>query len=234
MENALQKIRASYQSVLTELLSPYEDVRALGECAQAYALERATAQRLRVTGHWFVSGISGSGKTTITSLLDTHGFSRLPNVTTRARRHGERETDYVFTDESTFQEWEQRGLLFHPHTTNRVSHAIRHEDLKRLETDEKLYVDKSVKSLSVLYEEVPAVKNANLIYLLAPTFDELYERISAREKSRPEGTALSEVAILDRFEEEIEDMRKSAKLPYAYLVNDTPERVVSLIECFVR
>ena len=77
-----------------------------------------------------------------------------------------------------------------------------------------------------MYEEIPTVRDANFIYLLTPTFDDLYARINAREKSHPTGRTLSEEDILDRFEEEIEDMRRSVKLPYAYLVNDTLERIV--------
>ena len=229
MDADWQKVRKRYYVALTEVLRQF-DRSIFDESEMAHVLERLTEPRLRSSSHWFISGISGSGKTTVTRILQEQGFHGLPNVTTRAKRSNEQETDYVFTDEETFAKWEQNGLLFHSHTTNGVSHAIRYEDLQRLSTNEKLYADKSVTSLSVLYKEVPALHVATLIYLLPPSFDELCIRIEAREKS--DVRALSRQEILTRFSEEIEEMHKSIELPYAYIVNDSKERVTNKVKSF--
>jgi len=70
-----------------------------------------------------------------------------------------------------------------------------------------------------------------LIYILPPSFRELYKRISIREQERESNNekTLSKLEILDRFEEEIADMRLARKMPYAFLVNDNRSRVKKAI-----
>lgn len=199
-----------------------------------YELERGSMDRLKPSRVWILSGISGSGKTTISKILDSIGFKKLPNVTTRPRRLREKGSEYVFVDTKTFLAWRKRNMLFHPHKRNAVWHALLKKDIKKLLSRKfRVYMDKSVASSLVLLKEFPRPACITFIYLLAPSFRDLYKRIYSRESVHGE-RALSKTEIFDRFEEEIQDMEKARKLPYVYLVNDSPKRVRKIIRRFIK
>src|SRR3989338_3713370 len=51
---------------------------------------------------YIISGISGSGKTSLGLRLEGRGFRKIPNTVTRPRRPEERENDCIFVDEAEF------------------------------------------------------------------------------------------------------------------------------------
>lgn len=197
-----------------------------------YLLENNTLPRLKQNSLWIISAISGSGKTTILKQLASVGFCKLPNVTTRAQRAEETENDYVFVDKKTFLAWKLNNLLFHPHKRNGVLHAILKTDIQKLKNkDSFFYLDKSVAASLKLKEALPNNIKFTFLYVLTPTFKELYARITKRENLRKINGEkyLSKKEIFNRFKEEINDMKKSPKLPYIYIVNDSLNRVRKLL-----
>ncbi len=197
-----------------------------------YALEDATTLRLQPHRSWVISGISGSGKTTATKYFERHGLIKLPNVTTRARRIGEKDSEYHFLASKKFLLLRKAGVFYHPHRRNGVWQAILKKDLQRLAKGKQhFYLDKSVASAIALTKALAKTSDIGFIYLLPPNFRDLWERIDKREQRRKEHgeKRLSRGEILDRFAEEIIDMRKSVKLPYSYFVNDDPKRLETFI-----
>lgn len=180
----LKDIESRYYATLRRVLK--QVARAEPTCSNeqlCHELERLTHGRLKVSPHWFLSGISGAGKSTTIRILAEHGFRRLPNVTTRDARPGEDVSDYVFVNDATFEQWNAEGRIFQPHITNKVWHGILQEDIDRVRGgSDPLFADKSVKSVVSLVEAVPEMADANLVYILAPTFRDLYARIENREK----------------------------------------------------
>lgn len=195
-----------------------------------YLLENATLFRLKPKRRWIISAISGSGKTTISKYLVTANYKKIPNVTTRPRRFGEKFVDYFFVSNSKFLSLKKRNLLFHPHKRNEVWHAIMKKDIGKFNNKKsKIYLDKSVASSLALINSLPKKTDFNYVFILPPTFNELYKRMKKRERSRDKKEYLSKKQIFKRFEEEIKDMQKSIELPYIYVVNDSLPRVRTLI-----
>lgn len=196
----------------------------------AQRMESMTARLLHPSNTWFVSGISGSGKSTVVHALRERGYARIPNVVTRPRRPEESEHENVFVTEAEFDRMEAAGSLFHPHMTNGVRHAMRISDITSMtEGARPSYLDKSVPSVIDLIRAYPRLGTNTFVYLLPPSFEELYRRISERESQPGREHALTEEQLADRFEEEIVQMRLSTGAPYAYVLNDSIERVRSLI-----
>ena len=231
---SLRSLERQYNRTLREValkhgLSP--DSTQAGLVSQ---IENTTGGNLHSSPTWVLSGISGSGKSTIVKILQRKGFERLPNVVTRHRRPEESETDNRFVDDKTFIELQRKGELFHPHVTNGVRHAILKQDIEKLISGEHLlYLDKSVSSVLSLLEEYPALRSATFVYLLPPSFETLCERLHGRERSGYRHHALTSEQILSRLEEEIGQMKQSGNVPYAYVVNDSIERVKNIIASYL-
>ncbi len=200
-------------------------------------LEKESIKRLKPSRKWIISGISGSGKTTVSKVLEHAGFKKLPNVVTRPRRFNEKNSENVFTDTKTFLKWRKEGLLFHPHKRNGAWHAILKSDIKKLQDGKiPMYMDKSIASSIALLKSLPKSIRITFIYLIVPSFLELYKRICSREteQAKKGKKALNDKEIFYRFEEEISDMGKVVRLPYVYLVNDSPKRIQRIISKFVK
>lgn len=231
MSITFAEVQAEYNAVLTTLaehLGFADDQKT----DPAHYLELATKSRLHRANQWFISGISGSGKSTVTKLLEENGYAKIPNVTTRARRQSERENDYVFTDSPTFQAWEAEGKLFHPHDRNGVRHAVLLSDIDRLRGSERVYMDKSISSTRTIVDEMPQLQSACFVYLLAPSLETLYARIKTREQQNLNG-GMDDSKIIRRFDEEIRDMARASELPYTFIINDEMQRVEAALKPFL-
>lgn len=134
MENQrLRDIEVRYYATLRRVLKQVANEELAYSNEQlCYELERLTHGRLKPSPHWFLSGISGAGKSTTIRTLAENGFKRLPNVTTRSARPGEDKSDYVFVNDATFEQWNVEGRIFQPHITNKVWHGILQEDIDRI------------------------------------------------------------------------------------------------------
>ena len=220
--------RKEYARVLQNIATKLS-ITANSNAALPYSIEVATLNRIKDTGPWFVSGISGSGKSTVTSNLAAHGYEKLRNITTRAKRPGETDADYIFTDDATFKMWEAQGRIFDPHITNKVWHGILFEDLQKLQQGGTVFMDKSVKSVRGIVHAFPDMtQSVNFVYILPPSFDVLLERLLGREVAHAHA-GMQHHELLDRFAEEIDEMAQTVELPYAYIVNDNAERVQQLL-----
>lgn len=226
-------LEKDYYVVLKTLTSSLENKgKAISRSELPYFLETSTLPRLKPARRWIISAISGSGKTTILKQFVSAGFHKLLNVTTRPARAGETNSDYIFVDKKTFLSWKRHKLLFHPHKRNGAWHAILKKDIKKLVgKNSSFYLDKSIASSLKLKSYLPQKINFTYIYILPPTFGELYKRILKRETTQKEkgGEYLSTKEIFNRFKEEIDDMKKATKLPYVYVVNDSLSRVKQLL-----
>ncbi len=197
-----------------------------------YILESSTSNRLKPNFHWILSSISGAGKTTIARQPILAKFKKLPHVTTRTRRLEEKSNEYICVSNSAFLLWKRKNLLFHPHKRNGVWQAILKKDLKKLTANNSLiYLDKSVSSSIFLQKSLADKTSFTFLYILSPSFKELFRRINKRESLRKKGEKrLTRKEILKRFGEEIIDMKKTKKLPYAYVVNDSLARIEKVLK----
>lgn len=168
----------------------------------------------------FLSGISGSGKSTVASMLEENDFQKVPNVTTRARRPNERSEDCVFVTQCEFDRMNLGNKLFHPHKRNGVWQAVLQSDIESLSsTHVRKYMDKSPSSVKEILTNYSSVrKSAVCIYLLPPSITELYKRIKLRESSSK--SSLSTEEIIARFSEEIADMETLKDVDYKFIVNN--------------
>ncbi len=201
-----------------------------GSPSSVRLLEKFSHTRLRKANRYIVSGISGSGKTTFGKLLEYMSFRKLPTAVVRSPRPGEIQgLDYIFLDEYTFERWRDRNMFSFYHKTNGVSHGFLRSHLRDLKGQSgRFYLDKSIRSVSWLFPRIR--ERCTLIYLLPPTFDELYFRIKKRERLR-QHAGLADEEIVGRFREEIEEFRQSVSLPYAYFVNDDIKTLLNLMSC---
>jgi guanylate kinase len=204
----------------------------LSDAEVVYRLEALPRIVPKIAKTLFLSGISGVGKSTIAMELEKLGYQKVVNVTTRPRRTSERAEDYVFVTPEEFVHLETAGALFYPHARNGVWHAIMRSDIERLVHSTSLfYMDKSLASLAKIYSAYPDLKtNAVSVYILPPSLQILYERISAREASLAGSTGMSETAIFQRFEEEIADLKLANEIGSVFIVNDEVGRVVKEVK----
>lgn len=173
-----------------------------------------------------LSGMSGVGKTTIGGLLTTAGYQQLRNVYTRPMRPNESERNGIFVDEITFMNWKREGRFATAKITNGVWHGLLLDELKRVsETNMPTWADKSVSSLLKLDESV--YDTAQLVYILPPSFNTLWNRLTKREQGADSSLTVKE--ITRRLDEEIGELEQSIHLPYRYIVNDEVERVAKTL-----
>lgn len=228
MSKEIHQLEVSFQKNCRELLEKLTNASQskMVDPNLVYELEQRSGwtQKLNCTTV-FLSGISGAGKTTIAQVLEAKGFQKVPNVTTRTRRHNERETDNVFLTQTEFDSLNQAGDLFYPHMRNGVWQAIRVSDIDTLRFRKKLrYMDKSPSSVNKLFTQFPDLDDsAECVYLLPPSIFELYNRIVTRESTVYSG--LSHEAIMQRFHEEVADMVTLKDLNYRFVVNDDLKRM---------
>ena len=229
MHEIPRDLEKQYYAVLQDI-ARQQGVPTVSVVVLPSLLESSTLWRLHPARVWFISGMSGSGKSTIIQTLSHAGYDRLVNVITRSKRAEEKETDNLFTDDAKFFEWQSKGLLFQPHKTNGVWHAILKTDIqKALDRRHRLYTDKSIRSTLEIIKEFPSLTDSNFLYILPPSFEVLYKRLTNREK-RQDGKSLTEQEIRDRIQEEITDMERSVQLKYVYLLNDAREQVQAVLK----
>ncbi|HEY4520842.1 MAG TPA: hypothetical protein VJL57_00380 [Candidatus Paceibacterota bacterium] len=222
----MEKLEERYYGALRGITKSFDISETVAKDDLPTLLEEDTSGRLSHSNIWFLSGISGSGKSTIVKMLEHRGFGRLPNVVTRPRRPEESEQDNVFVDDNTFIQMEQRGELFHPHITNGARHAVLKKDIEHLVGGKhRLYMDKSVRSVARLLKEYPTLRHSTFIYVLPPSFSVLRQRIMERESEASRTHVLTEANIISRFDEEIQQIEETLAIPYVYVVNDSVNRV---------
>lgn len=237
MDLSYKNLEEEYYKALRDIVRSLDIKMKSTSCIKLpYLLENTTLPKLQPQKCWIISGISGVGKTTILKQLTSAGFIKIPNITTRLKRSEEKNEENMFIDNSRFLLLKRLNLLFHPHKRNSVWQALLKKDVKKLiKGDTFLYLDKSVAASITLKKTLPKKVNFTFIYLLPSTFKELYARILKRESLRGKSEKrLKRKEILKRFKEEIDDMKKSTKLPYIYIVNDSLKRVEKILSNTIR
>lgn len=208
-----------------------KDVACFTQESLSQTLEKKTLDRLSINIKSFiVSGISGVGKTLLGKSTERYGFTKIPGVTTRQPRPEESAKDYIFISEEMFWQWQEKNRFLTYCRTNEVWHALLRNHFHLLASGEGLiYIDRSVPSTIDIWKQLPP-NSIDLVYLVAPSFKVLYDRIKARESNRKNReNSLTDDQILARFAEETEEFRMSLSLPYVYIVNDSIERVERIL-----
>lgn len=199
-----------------------------------YALERQSQNKILRENRpiCFLSGLSGVGKTTMSHLLAQRGYQKIRNVTTRARRSTERDSDAYFIDEATFLQWQEWGRLVHPHRRNGVYQAMLVEDIDyALSSSERWFFDKSFSATKALYELFPKCHTkAYSVGFLPPSMTTLFTRIKQREQNQPVETRLHMEDILTRFAEELDDLTIAAEVGSIFIVNDELARAQRVLQ----
>ncbi len=235
MSKRIKDFTAKYNTVLQRMyfIMSHQSSGNVTEGELPYKLEKITWHKNAEPPNLIiVSGISGSGKTTSLKHVAELGYKKLRTVTTRCQRLGETEDDAIFVKQEEFDLLVKQNKLFYPHVRNKVSQGILIADLQKLKDNKvRTYADRSVASTRRLIKELPSI-SMTLYYMLPPTLKILYQRISEREKANREKSkyCLLDDDILDRFDEEIEDMKLLSDLPYVYIVNDTQKRIKKLLQ----
>jgi guanylate kinase len=173
-----------------------------------------------------LSGMSGSGKSTIGKLLEQeYDYRKFRNVYTRKMRDTETESDGIFVNDKKFHEWHNNGELLIAKKTNAVWHGIRHDELNRYSESARIWADKSVSSLLELGQTFWG--NASLIYILPPDFATLLDRLKQRESGIT--YSLTEMEVSARLQEEAEEMIDSTQLPYRYVINESVDSCIASV-----
>lgn len=234
MEVNFESLKSTYSGTLCSVGVSFSiETGNLDVLATARALEHETFPKTPVTPALIiVSGLSGAGKTTTLRHIDALGYKKIRTVTTRPKRAAEKDDEAFFLDNQTFNNWVEQERVFYPHTRNGVQQGIYLDDIRSVEQPHAhLYTDRSVASAQKLLKEF-STQNIFTLYILPPTLDDLYARLTLRESSNLQTKAhtLSKEDILTRLNEEIMDMNLLMQTKYSFIVNDEQNRLKSLIE----
>ena len=154
-----------------------------------------------------ISGLSGVGKDVVVKGLRERGylFHRVVTVTTRRPRRGEAEgVDYKFVSEDEYQGMLERGeLLEHAVVYAKLYGVPEREIREPLERGQDAVLRIDVQGAEALKEKLP---QAVLIFLVAPSMEELRRRLVGRAKDSPEemerrmNTAREELRHIPNFD----------------------------------
>lgn len=235
MSHTITQLEKQFQTICRSLL--LSDAAKIPSEELPYALERQSEANIprEIRPVCFLSGLSGVGKTTMSHFLVQHGYQKIRNVTTRARRSTEHDTDAYFIDVKTFLQWQERGRLVHPHKRNGVYQAMLAEDIDHaLSSSERWFFDKSFSSTKALYELFPECQAKALsIGFLPPAMTTLFARIKQREQDQPVETRLRTEDIFKRFVEELDDLTIAAEVGSVFIVNDELARAQRVLQAWV-
>lgn len=202
-------------------------------------LEDVTSSQLESANDQFgfivLTGASGSGKGTIGSLLEKQGIGKFPRITTRPMRPGEQDgVDYHFISDSEFNQRRDSGD-FVQHVWNRgVGRGISSSDLEeRIKTGQPFYIDAGAETAVNFTPRAQAAGfKPALIFLLTPSFEELYTRLMGRIEEQQQdksGTVEDAAEINKRLNIAPVLLDRTADTVNTYLVNDAPDRVANKI-----
>lgn len=162
-----------------------------------------------------VSGFSGVGKGTVVNhMKELHPFTLSVSATTRAPRPGEQEgVSYYYTTEEDFLEKTEKGFFLEwARYTSGCYGTPKQPVLDALERGEDVMLEIEAQGARQVKEQYP---NALLIFVLPPTFAELYRRLTGR------GTETKE-AIEARMRRAMEEFGEIPSYD-AVVVNETVE-----------
>jgi guanylate kinase len=177
----------------------------------------------------FFSGANGVGKNTVLKLvMEKIKAKKLPYAYTRARRPDEIDgIDYYFWNNQQFNQALQKNeFIWYDLAHHGKKQGLLRQDLmNRLKTKDPFVLDARVSTTKILTKEVEEVKNSNYIsfYILPPSFDEWYRRLTTRSTDSPKEN------VLERIEISLEELKNSKNICEVFIVNDQVERAVQEI-----
>jgi guanylate kinase len=174
-----------------------------------------------------LSAPSGAGKTTIARALvrGEEDFAFSVSVTTRTRRRGEEDgRDYWFVSDSEFRTMAARGDLAEWAVVHGELYGTPKEGLVRAaEAGRHVILDIDVQGARQIREAVP---EALLLFILPPSVEELFRRLSGRGTESEEtlrrrlNTALGELTAADDFD--------------FFVINDDLEQAIGEVRAIAR
>ncbi len=132
--------------------------------------------------HIVLSGIGGSGKTSVLRYLEELGFNVLPTVTTRPRRNSDGRDRVNVSPEEFHQRVEKNEFAFWQ-VTNGYYQGFPTENLRALRGFVPTIVDKSIPSVLKIKEALPqfALERIAFVYLMRPSVWSNFESLSERD-----------------------------------------------------
>ncbi|MEW6407997.1 MAG: hypothetical protein AB1465_04875 [Patescibacteria group bacterium] len=177
----------------------------------------------------FFSGANGVGKNTImTEVMKKIKAKKLPYAYTRARRSDEIDRiDYYFWDDKKFDKTlKEKKFLWYDLNHHGKKQGLLKKDFNNfINRKEKFVLDARVLTTKFLLEKVPKIKNSNYIsfYILPPSFDEWYRRLTNRSQSFPSED------VIERIEISLKELAKAKKICEVFIVNNKVKRAVKEI-----
>lgn len=207
----------------------------------AAQLEAGTMAHLREkagnTQFVVISSIAGGGKSTIGAMLREMGFERLPRVTTRAPRPGERDGhDYEFMTREEFDRAKENGEFAYVKDTYGEGRAIRIKTLDTaLQAGKRVYAEGDALAYHDIRSRLPEYASLAYlsIFLVPDSFATAWKRLSGRIEGDIANGASPAAAWKDaeeRVEKGISYLKESAAhlrngIYDGFLVNDDLVRV---------
>jgi guanylate kinase len=233
-EQTLKRVAESVASTMAKEIPESDNFEDF-----AYALEEMTEERILdkkdEADLVVISSTPGTGKTAIGKILEAQGVSRLPRVTTRQKRAGERDGhDYFFMGREEFDEHNKRGDFVYAKETYGDGRAIFRDELdQHLASGNKFYAEGDAMAYAAIQKE-PGYEDMSYqsIFLLAPSFDVIIQRMerSLMEQAENSGQAIDKNELKERLEKIIFYLEKSGEhissgIYDGFLVNDDLDRV---------
>ncbi len=188
-----------------------------------------------------INGPACAGKSTVGKILEKFNFQRIPRITDRAKRRGEIDgKDYHFVDTITFNTLLKSNMILAGKTTYGFSRGFFKKNFKQLAStvySKKQYYTEGDSSLQAFKEAENIFKLSPKIvlniFILPPSFRELYRRLSNQYKS---GNFTKE-EFKTRLIEGIHYLTKSINhfkdFPNSlFIVNDDVNRIDSIFSLF--
>lgn len=161
-----------------------------------------------------ISGLSGVGKDVVLKGMREKGylFHRVVTVTTRSPRRGEIDgVDYKFVSEDEYQTMLERGeLLEHAQVYGKLYGVPEREIREPLSRGQDAVLRIDVQGAETLKAKLP---QAVLVFLIAPSMEELRRRLVGRGKDSPE-------EMERRINTAREELRRIANFDYVVINRD--------------
>lgn len=244
-KTVLERIEASWNAALADLYvhvcaATNNEPQQIQSEEIPRALEgmtlRTLNERLRMPGLLVVSSVAGGGKSTVGEMLESLGFERLPRVTTRTQRPGERDGHaYYFVTPEEFERQNAQGAFVYTKQTYGEKRGILKDSIQKVMSGgQRYYAEGDAKAFDVIRNTGGNDSfSYTSLFLLPESFSVVWERMQRRiEQNVQDGAERTEVEkdILERLESGVSYIAAGAELfskgvYHGFIVNDDLKRV---------
>lgn len=183
-----------------------------------------------------LNGPPGAGKSTIGEVLEVFGLTRIPRVTTRAKRAGESDEAYRFITPQGFRRLEKDGKLLASKLTWEDRYGVLRADLEKISGTAYIEGGSALEALKAPSMSPTLSRDSILnVHILPPSLDAWLERLkNKRDQGHFDQTGFDERAskglgYIERSVDYLTDFPRSI-----YLVADQPQRIAPLVHLLQR